>query len=110
MRIVTFINNKSETTERATRVGALLDNSNEILDFASAIRGAGNGSDAGISTVNPLAWFDLEGENLKRAREIYDVISNRADGLERERAEGLLIKRASVRLLAPVPRPGKLIA
>jgi len=110
MRIVTFINNESETVERAPRVGALLDNGDYILDFASAIRGARNSPDEGILPVNPLAWFDLEGENLKRAREVYDRIVNSAEGLERARTDGLLIKRASVRLLAPVPRPGKLIA
>src|SRR5436305_8472741 len=111
MRIVTFIDN--ETTEGAPRVGALLDGSEYILDFASAIRSIGNGSDetdAWGAQANLLAWFDLEGERLKRAREVYDRVTNKAHSYEKAREEGLLIKRTTARLLAPVPRPGKLIA
>src|SRR5436309_7850156 len=111
MRIVTFINN--ETTEGAPRVGALLDGNEYILDFASAIRGVGDGSDewdARGAQADLLAWFDLEGERLKRAREVYDEITDKAQSYEKAREEGLLIKRTTARLLAPVPRPGKLIA
>jgi 2-keto-4-pentenoate hydratase/2-oxohepta-3-ene-1,7-dioic acid hydratase in catechol pathway len=108
MRIVTFINN--ETTESAPRVGALLDGNEYILDFASAIRGVGDGLDARGAQANLLAWFDLEGERLKSARKVYDEITNKAHSYEKAREEGLLIKRTTARLLAPVPRPGKLIA
>jgi 2-keto-4-pentenoate hydratase/2-oxohepta-3-ene-1,7-dioic acid hydratase in catechol pathway len=113
MRIVTFINNEAGATERAPRVGALLNNGEYILDFIGAIRGVGNGPDdanaLGVD-ANLLAWFDLDGARLKRAREVYDEIESKAHSHDKAREEGLIIKRATVRLLAPVPRPGKLIA
>jgi 2-keto-4-pentenoate hydratase/2-oxohepta-3-ene-1,7-dioic acid hydratase in catechol pathway len=113
MKIVTFINSEAGTTERAPRVGALLDDTEYILDFAGAIRGAGNGSDAAdadSSQANPLAWFDLDGARLKHARAVYDQITKKELSLEKALEEGWLVKRTSARLLAPVPRPGKLIA
>ena len=113
MRIVTFINQEAGTTQGVPRVGALLDDTEYILDFTSAIRGQGkspNEADARETQGNLLAWFDLNGALLKRAREVYDRIAGKELSLEKALQEDLLIDRASVRLLAPVPRPGKLIA
>jgi 2-keto-4-pentenoate hydratase/2-oxohepta-3-ene-1,7-dioic acid hydratase in catechol pathway len=109
MQIVSF--KEAGAVERVTRVGALLGG--EILDFARAIVGA-DGANAFVETggppANPLAWFDLDGVWLKQARIVYDQIAESAQRLEEARQEGLLLKRSGVRLLAPVPRPGKLIA
>src|ERR1043165_4221423 len=113
MRIVTFINNEAGTTERSPRVGALLDDREHILDFTSAIRGEGKSSDetaVGEAQANLLAWFDIDGWGFKRAREVYNQLAGKELSLEKALQENLLVKRASVRLLAPVPRPGKLIA
>ena len=113
MKIVTFTNEEAGAVERASRVGALLDDGEYILEFALAIRGGGSASDSSKtanSLVNPLTWFDLDGAWLKRAREVYDEIAETPQNLERACEGGLVISRSTVRLLAPVPRPGKLIA
>src|SRR5437764_4675947 len=113
MKIVTFTDEEAGAVERASRVGALLEGSEYILDFALAIRGGDSASDSSKtanSLINPLIWFDLDGAWLKRAREVYDEIAETPQNLERAREGGLLISRSTVRLLAPVPRPGKLIA
>jgi acylpyruvate hydrolase len=113
MRIVTFIDKEAGTTQGAPRIGALLDGTEYILDFMSALRGEENSpveTDAREAQASILAWFDLDGTLLKHAREVYDRIAGKELSLEKALQEDLLIKRASVRLLAPVPRPGKLIA
>src|SRR5437763_14745598 len=113
MKVVTFTNEEAGAIERASRVGALLNDGEYILEFALAIRGGGSASDSSKtanSLVNPLTWFDLDGAWLKRAREVYDEIAETPQNLERAREGGLLTSRSTVRLLAPVPRPGKLIA
>lgn len=113
MRIVAFINNETGTTARSPRVGALLDDTEYILDFTSAIRAADDGSvrtDAVKSEANLLSWFDMDGAGFKRAREVSNQLAGKELSLEKALQENLLVKRATVRLLAPVPRPGKLIA
>jgi hypothetical protein len=91
MKIVTFINDNN----RAPRVGALLNGDSEILDFARAIQN---------EDTNLLAWFDVDGEYLKQATAVYnDIVESHARG------EGFLVARSDVQLIAPVPRPGKLI-
>lgn len=113
MRIITFINNETETRGRTPRVGALLNNGESVLDFASAIQDDQSGvanTNAGAAGMDLLAWFDLDGPLLQNALEVYARIADHSDLLEQAREQGLLINRAQVRLLAPVPRPGKLIA
>src|SRR5712691_733615 len=61
------------------------------------------------SPANPLAWFDLDAVWLKQARRAYDEVSAKREGLEGARGKGLLVECSQARLLAPVPRPGKLI-
>jgi 2-keto-4-pentenoate hydratase/2-oxohepta-3-ene-1,7-dioic acid hydratase in catechol pathway len=113
MRIVTFINEEAGITKGVPRVGALLDDTEFILDFTSALRGAGKSldeTDARGGQANLLAWFDLDGAGFKRALEVYNQLARKELSLEKALQENLLSKRATVRLLAPVPRPGKLIA
>lgn len=112
MKIVTFTTEEAGAGESAPRVGALLDGGEQILDFARAIRSKKSETE-GIeiaSILKPLVWFDLDGVWLQRARAVYDEIVGKRLSIEDAREEGLLVKRANVRLLAPVPRPGKLIA
>jgi 2-keto-4-pentenoate hydratase/2-oxohepta-3-ene-1,7-dioic acid hydratase in catechol pathway len=113
MKIVSFTNEETGTVERTPRVGALIDGGESILDFARALRDADDeltGVEASGSPAALLAWFDLDGAWLKRARAIYDNLVEKSQNLERGREGGMLVKRADVQLLAPVPRPGKLIA
>ena len=96
MKIVTFIKDNN----RAPRVGALLNDDSEILDFARAIQ---------YENANLLAWFDIDGECLKQATSVYNNIAENQQSLNNAREEGFLIARSEGHLLAPVPRPGKLI-
>jgi 2-keto-4-pentenoate hydratase/2-oxohepta-3-ene-1,7-dioic acid hydratase in catechol pathway len=111
MKIVTYTIEEDGTDERAPRVGALLEAGEYILDFARALRERDDESERSkMALANPLAWFDLDGALFKRARKAHDEITAGQPEIERARESGLLIKRSSARLLAPVPRPGKLIA
>ena len=111
MKIVTFTTEEAGAESEGPRVGALLGE--YILDFARAIRVAGNGRES-VETISPpvnlLAWFDLDGIWLKKARAAYHEIVAKRQSLERAREDRLLIEHSRARLLAPVPRPGKLIA
>ena len=115
MKIVTFTTDTTEesgTSEPSPRVGAFVGGEH-ILDFARAVAhtaGAAGRVGATGSHANLLAWFDLDGAWLKSARAAFAEIGESGRAQERAREAGLLVERARVRLLAPVPRPGKLIA
>lgn len=104
MKIVTFTAPENSAAEHSPRVGALLNDETEILDFDAAIKDAGESSPASL-----LAWFDTESVWFQRARAVYQSTAANLEGIERARQAGLLLKRSNARLLAPVPRPGKLI-
>jgi 2-keto-4-pentenoate hydratase/2-oxohepta-3-ene-1,7-dioic acid hydratase in catechol pathway len=79
---------------RAPRVGALLSGGEHVLDFAAAI---------GSEPEDSLAWFDLDGDWFRRARAAYDESAGEPV------AGGGVVARSDVRLLAPVPRPRKVV-
>ena len=108
MKIVTFINEDAVISKRTPCVGALLSGGEYILDFAGAVRVSEEGETVD-SPSNPLTWFDLDGAWLRQARAAYDEIAGRRESLDRACERGLLVKRAEAHLLAPVPRPRKLI-
>ena len=82
----------------AARVGALLPDRVHIFDFASAL-------DLG-STLPPWsAWYDLDSEWLPKAMKLAAVL----DASRASQRPGSLVPLADVRLVAPVPRPGKII-
>ena len=108
MKIVTFTTEEAGAESKGPRVGALAGE--HILDFARALRVTGIGRETIGPPVNPLAWFDLDGVWLEQARAAYHEIVDKRQSLERALEDRVLIGRSGARLLAPVPRPGKLIA
>ena len=82
-----------------------------ILDFARAI-GVSDpvAINQSIDLSQPLVWLDLDGTRLRQAMAFFREIESDETGRAPALAAGVLRKRNEVRLLAPVPRPGKLIA
>lgn len=98
MKLVSFLLER----DPLPRFGALLPGELELLDFGSPA----------AELPQPrehLAWFDLEGEHLPRARELQARALSEAPLLARLRSAGVVLPRAAVRLLAPVPRPSKFL-
>lgn len=93
MKLVTF------QTARGPRHGALLSGS-RVLDFSAAACDLPRAS-------APMEWFDLGGDVLPAAMALArSVESDAARAADLEEA-GAIVKDA--KLLAPVPRPGKVI-
>jgi 2-keto-4-pentenoate hydratase/2-oxohepta-3-ene-1,7-dioic acid hydratase in catechol pathway len=105
MKIVTFKQVRGQNPARSS-VGALVGDGEYVFDFAKAGVSQNN---ADMSNASSLSWFDLDSELLKTGFAAFGDL--RRDGAELIRAleDGRVIKRADVELLAPVPRPGKLI-
>lgn len=97
MKIVTFTSQEGDEP----RAGALIAGGRLILDFAAA---QGNEE---RRAPGPLAWFDLGGELFARASALHDEATG--PGLDRLREAGAILERERAHLLAPVPRPGKII-
>lgn len=97
MQIVAFVQKSAGAA--APRVGALLADRVHILDFAAAV-------DLGGTELPWAAWYDLDGELLPQARKLAAALD--AAGTPAGAPRGL-VPLADVRLLAPVPRPGKII-
>jgi len=98
LKIVSFLRPGSDEPHP----GAYLTGSNEIVDFLS--------EDAGIpAPTNYLSWFDIDGGQLAEGAALLDALAAEPERLEAMRASGAVVARADVRLLAPVPRPGKVI-
>lgn len=105
MRVVTF-KLKDATSPRTPRVGALLSGDQLVLDFRVILEAQKGGT--GKSTPDDLlAWFDLDGPWLPQAFTVYDEIRRERKPPD-ERHMGVF-RRGDVELLAPIPRPGKLI-
>jgi 2-keto-4-pentenoate hydratase/2-oxohepta-3-ene-1,7-dioic acid hydratase in catechol pathway len=91
MKLVSFrLHGAGASTE--PRFGALLSNGERVLDIAASI-------DA--EPVRFLDWFDVDGEWFRRARAAHE----RAVAGD----SGAIVRADEVRLLAPVPRPSKVI-
>jgi 2-keto-4-pentenoate hydratase/2-oxohepta-3-ene-1,7-dioic acid hydratase in catechol pathway len=96
MHIVAFV---SKTAAGGPpRVGALLPDRVHILDFASAL-------DLGDTQPPWSVWYDLDSEWLPKAMKI----AANLDASRGPQRPNSLVALADVRLLAPVPRPGKII-
>src|SRR5574339_133711 len=99
MRIACFVPKTS--ADAAPRVGALLPDETHVLDFAAAI-------DAGASAPL-LSWYDLDGPYLRQALALVRDLGADPLGGSTRLSPGAVVPLADIRLLAPVPRPGKLI-
>lgn len=101
MRIVGYSAAHAEGAVAAPRIGALVGKGSYVLDFAVAV---------GKSPVDLLEWLDLGGDLSATARLIHDTVEREATRFEQLRTAGAIVAAQAVRLLAPVPRPGKVIA
>jgi 2,4-didehydro-3-deoxy-L-rhamnonate hydrolase len=100
MRIVAYTSKGSSST--SSRIGALLPDGSHVLDLARAV-------DPDGSAPGPSAWYDLDGEWLPRAiTYVRSHAATFAAGAGAPR-QGSLLALSDVRLLAPVPRPGKIV-
>ena len=99
MRIVCFVPKTSG--DAAPRLGALLPDEGHVLDFAAAIK-AGDAAPLG-------AWYDLDGPYLPRALAFAGNLGGDVLDGARRATPAAVVPLADIRLLAPVPRPGKLI-
>jgi 2-keto-4-pentenoate hydratase/2-oxohepta-3-ene-1,7-dioic acid hydratase in catechol pathway len=83
------------------RVGALLENGSSVLDFSSPAA-------AIPQPAHALEAFDLAGAFLREARSLHARVQEKRE-LEKLRAAGAVLARKDAQLLAPVPRPGKIL-
>jgi acylpyruvate hydrolase len=98
MRIVTF--KAKDSTDKA-HIGALLNGDAQILNFHKAL-------DISSSRYTEIVdWLDVDGPLFSKAEAIYkEVTSNSKTSDIRSTA---IINRNEVELIAPVPRPGKVV-
>lgn len=103
MRLVQFVVGQNASAAEP-HVGALLDGGKVVLDLTSTL--AARGSTAPSTSTT---WFDVDGPLWPALRAAVDeVASNEAKRAEARKAERLH-DASSVRLTAPVPRPGKVM-
>ena len=96
MKLVSFTHRNPEPA-----LGALLSGGQSLLDFSSPAA-------ALPRPAHPNAAFDLAGAFLREARTLLERTRDPKE-LARLRAAGAALERAQVTLLAPVPRPGKIL-
>ncbi len=108
MKLVSFIFD-NPVAEVTPRVGALSSDGEWVLDFRAGLGIDERGSGHSL-LPDLLAWFDLDGALLSPAQSLYSKIAREPKLLSESHEEWSVLRRADVRLLAPVPRPGKLIA
>lgn len=97
MRLVAFERENAQG-KSALRLGAFWSGEEKILDFFSALEV----KETDFHSI--LEWFDLDGEWFPKALSFYErCLENNSE------AENHLLNFEDVELLAPIPRPGKLI-
>jgi 2-keto-4-pentenoate hydratase/2-oxohepta-3-ene-1,7-dioic acid hydratase in catechol pathway len=94
LKIVSF----SPAADGEPRLGALLDGG-AVLDFCHEACGV-------PQPRTHVGWFDLDGAPLAEALALFASLGERLEGL---RAAGAVCSASELNLLAPVPRPGKVM-
>lgn len=97
MRFVSFVKDAGGSA----RFGALVQDDG-IVDLSSPACGVERPAEY-------LDWFDLEAPCHQEARALVDRVSSDPAARSHLDEQGALLSRGDVLLLAPVPRPGKLI-
>jgi 2-keto-4-pentenoate hydratase/2-oxohepta-3-ene-1,7-dioic acid hydratase in catechol pathway len=100
MKIVCFVLKASPTS--APRIGALLPGETHVVDLARAVDPDGSAPPQG-------EWYDLAGDWLPRATRYHEAHAAKLVGGGATARPGTLFPVEKVRLLAPVPRPGKIV-
>lgn len=96
MKIVSFTHR-----DAVVRVGALLEDLVSVIDLTSPAA-------ALPEPPTPMAAFDLDGAFLREARTLVERAEEPRE-LERLRKAGAVLVKGDVRLLPPIPRPGKIL-
>lgn len=104
MRLVTF---SSGDGTQDPRFGVLLDD-DWVMDLR-AVTARGARGTARAQPADYLEWFDLDGPWLSAARRACSALVADSSARDAARREGDLVPQAAVTLLAPVPRPGKIV-
>jgi acylpyruvate hydrolase len=109
MKLITFAEPHADARRTSSwRCGVLLPGDAEILDLAAAFAVPGDaGSDRGPDEYHD--WFDLDGPWFARARRALEVVVAEPSRRATLRASGVVRMLADVAVLAPVPRPGKIV-
>lgn len=98
MKLVSF----TVASDASPRVGVLVSEDREVLDLFSDHAALPRPGDL-------LGCFDLDGAFLSEARGLHGRIAGDEAALGAAREAGAVHAKASVSLLAPIPRPGKII-
>jgi 2-keto-4-pentenoate hydratase/2-oxohepta-3-ene-1,7-dioic acid hydratase in catechol pathway len=101
MRVISYTIKGASESDQLPRAGAMIGAGRYVLDFAAA---------AGKNPGNVLEWLDMDGGLFKLATSVHDTVQRDAATFEKLRSSGSILSVADVRLMAPVPRPGKVIA
>ena len=102
MQIITF-RSKHQAGKATPRVGSLLTDE-LVLDFTEALKAYHKGP---LPPSDLLSWFDLDKRWLAAVKGVEEAIAQ--DYQRLGSMSDAVIGRDAVELLAPVPRPGKLI-
>jgi len=107
MRLVSF-DRRGRPHVGGPRFGVRLPGTAELVDVELALEVLGDEL-AGTEPRDFREWFDLDGPWLPAAARTVSGLAASAASLDAARAAGAVESLSLVRLLAPVPRPGKIV-
>ena len=105
MRLVAFEPESARPAPHGPRCGVLLPGGRDVLDLGAAL--ARDGTE--LSPCTFLDWLDLDAVGMREARLVLGRLVEDEPGLEAMRATRTVMPLDRIRLVSPVPRPGKLI-
>lgn len=104
MQIISFATEESDW--KKPRLGIILSHAGQDTGYRLDCERL---FEPGERPANALAWFDMDGPWLQKAREIFTNVERDAAALDRAKDKGWLVPSRDAYWFAPVPRPGKLI-